>query len=153
MNVLCWFRLVHLFDCPFQNSHYGLACPSYKVFRKRNLVIYKTSPNNTFNNTFTLRLTCFTGLRVGLSYLRQHKFYHNIRDSLNSICNCANAIESTKHYHLLSTKEDALTHLLLYGNNTLRDNTNTLILNSIIKYMTSTKRYNDSFVIIPLGDS
>ena len=52
-------------------------------------------------------------------------------------------------------KEDALTHLLLYGNNTLADVTNTFLLNSVIEYITSTKHFNDPLKsnkrLIPLG--
>ena len=52
-------------------------------------------------------------------------------------------------------KEDALTHLLLYGNNTLADVTNTFLLNSVIEYITSTKHFNDHLKsnkrLIPLG--
>ena len=70
--------------------------------------------------------------------LREHKLLHNFRNSLSPICNCRNAIESTKHclFHcsnsknerqslpqnirivkqnLLSINEDALTDLLLTG--------------------------------------
>ena len=47
----------------------------------------------------------------------------------------------------LSKNEDALTHLLLYGDNTLTDNTNTFLLNSVIEYITSTKRYNDLLIL------
>ena len=43
--------------------------------------------------------------------------------------------------------EDALTHLLLYGDNTLTDNTNTFLLNSVIEYITSTKRFNDPLIL------
>ena len=41
---------------------------------------------------------------------------------------------------LLSKNEDALTRLLLYGDNTLTDNTNTFLLNSVIEYIISAKR-------------
>ena len=36
--------------------------------------------------------------------------------------------------NLLSMNEDALTHLILYGDNTLTDNTSTFLLNSVIEY-------------------
>ena len=77
--------------------------------------------------------------------LCEHKVCHNFWDSLNSICNCSSAIESIKHYslhhsnfkdegqshlqnvrivkqNLLLMNKDVLTHSLLYGNNTLTDN-------------------------------
>ena len=49
--------------------------------------------------------------------------------------------------NLLSMNEDALTHLLLYADNTLMDNTNTFLLNSVIEYIISTKRFNDPLVL------
>ena len=104
-----------------------------------------------------------------VSYLREHKFRHNFRDSLNPICNCGNVIEPAKHYflhssnfknerqfllqnvrivkpNLLSMNENALTHLLLYGDNTLTDIRNTFLVNSFIEYITSTKLFNDSLI-------
>ena len=115
-------------------------------------------------------LPYLTRLRVGLSHLREHKFRHNFRNSLNPICNCSNSTESTNHYllycsnfknerqtllqnvrnvnpSLLSMNEDALTHLSLYGDNTLTDNTNTFLLNSVIEYITSTKRFNNPLIL------
>ena len=103
--------------------------------------------------SFKIRTTsCY----IYVNHLREHQFRHDFRDSLNPICNCGSAIESTKHYllhcsnfknerqsllqdvrtvnpNLLSMNEDALTHLLLYGDNTLTGNTNTSPLNSVIE--------------------
>ena len=144
--------------------------PSYKLFRKRILEFIRPQPNSIFNVSNSLGLTYLTRLRIGWSHFCEHKFRHNFRDSLNPICNCGNAIESTKHYllhcsnfknerqtllqnvrtvnpNLLSMNEDALTHLLLYGDNTLTDNTNTFLLNSVIEYITSTKRFNDPLIL------
>ena len=39
--------------------------------------------------------------------------------------------------------EDASTHILLYGDNNLTDNTNNLLLDSVIEYITSTKLFSD----------
>ena len=103
-----------------------------QTFQKTNLRIC----NTTSNVANSLRLAYFTRLSVGLNHMHEPKFCHNFRDSLNPICNCGNAIESTKHYllycsnfknerqsllqnvrivnsNLLSMNEDALTHLLL----------------------------------------
>ena len=112
--------------------------------------------------------------------MRENKFRHNFRNSPNAICNCGNAIESTKHYlllcsnfknerqsllqsvrivnlNLLSMNEDALTHLLLYGENTLTNKASTFLLNSIIEYITLTKHFSNLLFcnrkVIPLGQS
>ena len=117
--------------------------------------------------------TYLTRLRVGLSHHKlslPHKFRLNFWDSLNPICNCSKSIESTKHYLLhcskfnnerqtllknvrnvnpnhLSMGEDTLTHLSLYGDNTLMDNTNTFLLSSVIEYIRSTKLFNDPLIL------
>ena len=143
---------------------------SYKFFRKRILEFIR--PNNIFNLPNSLGLTYLTGLLVGLSHLREHKFRHNFWDSLNPICNCSSSIESTKQYLLhyllhnfkserqtlsqnvrqanlncLSICEDALTHLLLYGHNILTENRNTFLSNSVIEYITSAKHFNDLLIL------
>ena len=43
--------------------------------------------------------------------------------------------------------DDALTHLLLYGDNTLTENRNNFLLNSVIEYTTSTKRFNNPLIL------
>ena len=43
--------------------------------------------------------------------------------------------------------EDTLTHLLLYDDYTLTDNTNTLLLISFIKDITLTKHFNDPLIL------
>ena len=43
--------------------------------------------------------------------------------------------------------DDALTHLLLHGDNTSTDNTNTFLLNYFIQYITLTKRFNDPLIL------
>ena len=139
---------------------------SYKFLRKRIPEFIRPQPKSIFNDLNSLGLIYLTRLCVGLDHLREHKF----QDSLNPISNCGNAIESTKHYLLhcsnfknerfsllqnvrivnpdfLSMNKDFLTHLLLYGDNTLTDNTNTFLLNSFIEYITSTKRFNDPLIL------
>ena len=111
-----------------------------QTFQKLNPKIYKTSPQQYFNDPKSLGLTYLTRLRVGLSHLREHKFRHNFWVSLNPICYCGNAVETTKYYllycsnlknerhfqlqnvrtvnpNLISMNENALTNLLLYGDN------------------------------------
>ena len=121
-----------------------------QTFQKLNPKIYKTSPQQYFNDPKSLGLTYLTRLRVGLSHLREHKFRHNFWVSLNPICYCDNAVETTKCYllycsnfknerhfqlqnvrtvnpNLISMNENALNHVLLYGDNTLTDNTNAFL--------------------------
>ena len=126
--------------------------------------------NSIFNAPNSLGLPYLTKLRVSLSLLREHKFRHHFQDWLNPICNCGSAVESTKHYFLhcsnfknkrqsllenarivnqnsLSMNEDAFIHLLLYDKNTLTDNINIFLLNSVIEYITPAKRFNDPLIL------
>lgn len=48
--------------------------------------------NSTYNSLGLTYRRC-----VCLSHLREYKFRHNFRDSLDPICNCSNTTESTKH--------------------------------------------------------
>ena len=45
-------------------------------------------------------IKCLTILTVGLSHLNDHKFRHNLQDSLNPLCPCSTEVESTIHYFL-----------------------------------------------------
>ena len=105
-----------------------------------------------------------TRLRVGMSYLREHKFKHNLQDSLNPICSCGLDIESTSHfllhcptfnderytllstlnnfdYKLLELAKSSLSQTLLYGNTLFDEEKNTRILNATIEYILYTERF------------
>ena len=56
-----------------------------------------------------------------------------------------NKIESI-NCSILEFSDDVVTKILLFGDNTVSDSSNTLILNSTIDYIISTKRFNDSIL-------
>ena len=99
-------------------------------------------------------------LRFGLSHLREYKFKHSFQDSLNSFSNCGLDIELTAHYllhcptyityrlTLLSTIQntdnnvlDLLEAILI---KTLLFGSNLLDANAAIKYVLSTKRFEET---------
>ena len=41
-----------------------------------------------------------TRLRLNFSHLKEHKFKHNFRDTINNMCSCGAGIEATDHYLL-----------------------------------------------------
>ena len=108
------------------------------------------------------RLKLLTRLRVGLSHLREHKFYHNFHDTL---CSCrSNSIESVEHFLLhcpnystyrcylfddLRQKEililpfscSYLVQILLLGNK-FNFATNKEILSCIINFIINSKRFD-----------
>ena len=109
---------------------------------------------------------------MGLSHIREHKFKYNFQDCLNPLCLCGNEMEKSTHHLLhcptytnerltllnkiksincsISESSDAtMTKILLFGDNTLRSSSNTLILNSTIEYIISTQRLHlNSRIII-----
>ena len=138
-----------------RNTH---SPPPCKRFRKRIIEFIRPHCNSTFTVPNALGLTYLTKLRHGFSGLRDHKFCLYFWNSLNPFRNCGNATELTKRYLLpysnlknerhsplqnvridnanpncLSMNESALTHLLQYSDNTLTDNAENFLLNSVIE--------------------
>ena len=106
-------------------------------------------------------------LRLGLSHLCEHKFKPAC---LNPLCFCGNKIETYTPYLLhcptytndrmtlfnqiksiecsiLEFSNAIVTKILLSEDNTFSDSSNTLILNSTVDYIISTKRFDDSILI------
>ena len=118
-----------------------------QTFQKTNPRIYKPQPNSISNVPNSLGLTYLTRLRVGLSHLREHKFHHNFRDSLNPTCNCGNAIESTKHYllHCSNFKNQRQSqNVRIVNPNRLSISKNAL---NSVEYIASAKRFNDPLIL------
>ena len=108
-------------------------------------------------------------IRLVLSHHRDHKFKHSFQDTLNPICACGSDIETPCHYFIscpifdaerstllnntrqiapsiLNLNHSQITHVLLYGDSSLKNETNTEILNSTMNYILSTKRFEDSIL-------
>ena len=118
-----------------------------QTFQKTNPRIYKPQPSSISNVSNSLGLTYLTRLRVGLSHLREHKFHHNFRDSLNPTCNCGNAIESTKHYllHCSNFKNQRQSqNVRIVNPNRLSISKNAL---NSVEYIASAKRFNDPLIL------
>ena len=73
---------------------------SFNIFRKSILNFIRPSPNSLFNCHNPKGIKFITGLRLGLSHLREHKFKHSFQDSLNPFCSRGLDIESTAHFLL-----------------------------------------------------
>ena len=56
------------------------------------------------------RMKNLTRLRLGFSHLREHKFRHGFKDTLNPLCSCSIEAEITTHYflrcHLYNSKTE-----------------------------------------------
>ena len=60
----------------------------------------RPSENSVFLCNNPKRIKSITRSRLVLSHLREYKFKHNFQDTLNSICNCGEDIESSCQYVL-----------------------------------------------------
>ena len=113
-------------------------------------------------------LPYLTQLRVGLGKLNFHKVKHNFRDTISPMCPTNDGIEDTEHYLLLCPSfdvqrqdllvrvaellrsfvqitdllNDALTQLLLYGNQDLSNDLNRNIFELTLRFIHETGRFD-----------
>ena len=136
---------------------------TFSAFKKSILKFIRPSSNSIFNCHSPKGIKSVTRLRLGLSHLREHKFWHNFQDTLNPTCSCGDDIETTIHYllhcpnylderrplldNLQSIGENIhdknysqISELLLFGVSSNNDASNTCILNATIQFMLATKR-------------
>ena len=137
---------------------------SYNVFKKRILKFIRPSPNSVFECHNPKGIKLLSRIRLGLSHLREHKFKHSFQDTLNPICICGKDIEIACHYllacpnydverstlltiaqiapNILNYSKSQITQVLLYGDTSFKNETNTNILKSTISYLLATKRFD-----------
>ena len=111
----------------------------------------------------SLGIKLLTRLRLGLSYLREHKFNHNVQDTINPLCSCSLESKSTTHFFLhcqnftdlrkcltnelikinlciLTLDEKSFTKLILYGDARYDSKTNKSIILASINFIYFSKR-------------
>ena len=134
--------------------------PSIAVFKKKLLSIVRAPAKSVFGIHDPIVLPYLTQLRVGLSKLNFHKFKHNFRDTINPMRPTNDGIEDTEHFLLLcpsfdlqrgdllagivellrpfvqiaNLSNDALTQLLLYGDQDLSNDLNKNILELTLRF-------------------
>ena len=127
--------------------------------------LLRPSSNYFYNCHNPIGITYITRIRLGLSHFREHKCKHSFQDSINSMCNSGNDVESVIHlflhcplyinarctllnslseidHKLLDSTNSSLTQTLLFRNSSLTTNDNTKIINLIIDFVLSTKRFD-----------
>ena len=142
---------------------------TYANFRKGILSFIRPKPNSVYNCNNPKGLKLITRLRLGLSHLREHKFKHNFQDCINPLCSCGSDVESIAHYflhcpfyvnerhtllktindidrRLMDNTESNQVQYLLFGDTSKDADTNTDILNATMKYVLSTKRFDESLL-------
>ena len=123
------------------------------IFKKSLLKCIRFSEGSVFDCHNPRGVKLLTRLRLGLSYLRENKFKQGFQDSVNPICSFGNNIETSACFllHCLRYSNEKLTLLnyirninrnifdkidlqitetFLYGDSSLDDKSNTLILNA-----------------------
>ena len=138
---------------------------SLALFKKSILQFIPPTPNRTFKCYNPIGIKLITRLRLGLCHLKDHKFKHNFLDCLNPICCCGKGIENTVHYllhcpissdersiffhnirsideNVLSGSDPRISETFLFGISSFNDTKNTSILNTVIDYILSTKRFD-----------
>ena len=73
---------------------------SFKKFRNILLKLGRPAPDLIYGIHHPLGLKLLTGLRLGLSHLNEHRFKHNFKNSINTLCTCFLEVESTKYFLL-----------------------------------------------------
>ena len=71
---------------------------SYNLFHDTLLKFIRPGQRKTFNINDSVGMKLL--IRLGVSYLREHKFRHGFRDTLNPLCPLSIEVETTKNYFL-----------------------------------------------------
>ena len=122
-------------------------------------------PNSICNCHNPIGIRLMNRLCLGLSHFHEHEFKHSFQDCLNPLCLCGNDIETSSHflhhcptysykrmtllnkmkninYDIMKLSSTIMTKILLFGESSRSDSTNTLTLNSTIEYVIVTKRFD-----------
>ena len=140
--------------------------PTLSLFKKRLVNIIRPTKKEIFNVVDCQGLKWIFQLRLELSPLKSHKKRHNFADMENDSCWCSNSSETTYHFFLICPRYNAirltlfdhiksvllpnninfddinLIKLLLYGHEELNFSENRKILESSIKFINLSGRFD-----------
>ena len=70
------------------------------VYHFRNYVTnsIQVKENSTFSISDPLGLKLLTRFQLNFNHINAHKFRHNFRDTVDSMCSCGAGIETTGHH-------------------------------------------------------
>ena len=125
--------------------------------------IIRPTANSVFDICDSNGVKLLTRLRRGLSHLREHKFNHNFKNTINP---CNLEVESVSHYFsrcqnftqqrkilmnelsniipsIRQNDNSCISKLLLYGEKTFDNATNKSILEISIRYIIASKRFEE----------
>ena len=160
--------LISLNNIPLYKKLELRLAPSVSVFKKKLLSIICPPAKSVFGIYDPIGFSLLTQLRVGFSKLNFHKFKHNFRDTINPMCPTSDGVEDTEHFLFLcpffddprrgllagieqllrplvqiaNLSNNALTQLLLYGDNDLSCEVNRDILRLTLRFIRETGRFD-----------
>ena len=140
------------------------------IFKKRIVSFTRPLLNKVSNHYFPQGLKLLTRLRLGLHYLRYHKFKHSFLDTINPLCSCGTDSKTTLHFLLycpnfmecrntllseiseinseLITRNDlALIETLYFGDNSFSQYDNSRILDATIAFTVTSKRFDKPILV------
>ena len=135
---------------------------SLEIFKKYLLNYFRPNSNYVFK---PLGLKLLTRLRIGYSYLKEHKFKHSFQDFVYHLCSCGNDMESKVHFFLhyanfttqrqilltelksinasiLAENENSVVITLLFGKPDFDYPNNKEIINATTSFILTTERFN-----------
>ena len=136
-----------------------------EIFKKHLFNFIRLNSSNVFNINNSLGLKLLTRRRIGFSHSKEHKFKHNVQDSVDPLWSCGNNIESTVHFFLhrrnfttqrqtllnklksinasiMTENENSVVRTLLFGRPDFNYSTNKEIINATISFILTTERFN-----------
>ena len=156
--LFCAFGLVSVCLSIYHSSNYFLKiCCSSSIF------LFTHLDWNILSESQFQSITQWS-----LEHLHKQKFKHSFQDCLNPLCLCSNEIETCTHYLLhcptyinermtllnkiksincsiLESTDDAVTKILLFGDNTFSDSSNCLITSFWTQQLNSSKQVKPRF--------
>ena len=139
---------------------------SISGFQEKILSFIRPSPNSSFDIHNPKGIKLITRLRLSLGHFRGHKLKNSFEDTINLLRYCGQDIESTTHFFLqcplfinerctllstirrlasklLDCKNFVLKQTLLFGNTSQTLSNNFKIMNALIDYILSSKRFDE----------
>ena len=130
---------------------------SYAIFQNTLLKLGRPNQSAFYNINNIVVLKLLTHLRLGLSYLNEHRFNHNFQNCINPLCSCSLEIESTSHFllhchhcanihltllnsiaeiigNIFNITNECLANLLLFGSPKYTEIDNSHIINVFVRY-------------------
>ena len=146
---------------------------SYAIFSNTLLKPGRPNQNVIYNINISVGLKILTLLRLGLSYLNEHRFNHIFQNCINPLCSCNLEIESTSHFLLhchhytnirltlikniaeiisntFNITNEYLVNLLLFGSPEYAEIDNSHIINATIKYLLDSERLQNILILVTL---